>query len=155
MASNGEKKHRGRPSDHPPIQIWKEVDGHWCRFKDTYETYADAARAIGGNMSKVRDCALGKALTHKGCAFRFDDPNYRRDEIEHSRMDHGRDYSNTTSKHVGVYRDSRTGAWRSQIRINKQCMSLGSYKTEEEALDAQREYCVQRGIEWPPGPNKW
>lgn len=155
MASNDEKKRRGRPSDHPPIQIWKEVDGHWYRFKDTYETYADAARAIDGDLKEVRKCALGKALTHKGYVFRFDDNDYMRQEIEHSRNSHGRDYSKATSKHVGVYRESRSGSWRSQIRVGGQYISLGSYKTEEEALNAQREYCAQRGIEWPPGPNKW
>lgn len=155
MASNDEKKHRGRPSDHPPIQIWKEVDGHWCRFKDTYETYADAARAIGGNTSKVRDCALGKALTHKGCAFRFDDPNYRKDEIEHSRMDHGRDYSNTTSRYPGIYYSVSSGKWRAQVTIGGKVASLGTFETEEKAIEAQQLYCSCRGLPWPIGSIKW
>ncbi len=155
MASNDDKKHRGRPSDHPPIQIWKEVDGHWCRFKDTYETYADAARAIGGDLKEVRKCALGKALTHKGYAFRFDDDDYMRQEIERSRNSHGRDYSKATSRYPGIYYSVTSGKWRAQIYINGSPVSLGAYRTEEEAIEMQRFYCNSKGLQWPLGDLKW
>ena len=144
----------GRPSDHPAVQVWRVEDNH-IEFKDAYNTYAEAAKAINGDPSEIRKCAFGLSCSHKGYIFTFADSEYMSDEIEHEKNQRGRDYSSSTSRYVGVYRDSRSGSWRSKVSINGSVISLGSFNTEEEAVYAQREYCLSNGLQWPLGPNKW
>jgi hypothetical protein len=54
-----------------------------------------------------------------------------------------------TSKYIGVSlnKDIKTKKWRSQIKINKKTIYLGSFKTEEEAYQARCDYEKANNIE--------
>lgn len=156
MAKTKKYEHAGKPSDHPPIQIWKKIDGAMVRFKETYKTYADAAKAIGGDVAHVRKCALGKAISHKGYTFRFDDSEYHRDEIEKEKESRGRDYSGASSRYPGVYWYVRTNRWCAYVYDNSgKRWHVGTYLTEKEAIEMQKLYCELNGYPWPISKLHW
>lgn len=45
---------------------------------------------------------------------------------------------NNTSGYPGVYLDKKSGSWYSQIWSDWKCLSLGSYRTKEEAIAARK-----------------
>ena len=59
------KKHRrpGRPPDHPPVML--------VETGDIFETYTEAAKAIGGDRTNVKRVASGVQSHHKGHRFIF------------------------------------------------------------------------------------
>jgi hypothetical protein len=52
------------------------------------------------------------------------------------------------SKYKGAYFSEKRNNWRSQIRINGKCISLGYYKTELEAGTAYNEYIEKNNLEF-------
>lgn len=53
---------------------------------------------------------------------------------------HSVDKSKTTSKYIGVSFNKHRNTWRSRITINSKLITIGSFKTEEEAYQARKNY---------------
>jgi hypothetical protein len=51
------------------------------------------------------------------------------------------------SQYKGAYYSVKRGDWRSQIRVNKVCISLGCFKTELEAGIAYNKYIENNNLE--------
>lgn len=56
-------KKPGRPPTHLPIRI--------IETGDIFDTYSDAAKAIGGDRTNIRRVACGTQSHHKGYHFEF------------------------------------------------------------------------------------
>ena len=46
--------------------------------------------------------------------------------------------SNNTTGHSGVYLNKRTGGWFSRVHLSRKIVSLGSFRTKEEAVEARK-----------------
>ena len=57
------EKKVGRPPNHPPIML--------VETGEIFETYTEAAKAIGGDRTNVRRVAYGTQSHHKGHRFIF------------------------------------------------------------------------------------
>ena len=53
---------------------------------------------------------------------------------------------NNTSGHRGVYYEKNKKTWRPSIRINGKTVSLGSYKTKEDAINARLKAEQEHGV---------
>jgi len=53
---------------------------------------------------------------------------------------------NNTSGHIGVLFDKRRNRWKAQIKVNAKQMSLGNFKTIEEAVACRAEAEVKHGF---------
>ena len=55
-------------------------------------------------------------------------------------------FSNSISKYRGVTFNKSNNMWQSRIQINKKRVSMGYFKTEEEAMMARNNYIIQNNI---------
>lgn len=52
------------------------------------------------------------------------------------------------SKYIGVTRNKQTNNWLARITVNQNRISLGTFKTEEEAAMARNEYIIENNLEY-------
>lgn len=52
------------------------------------------------------------------------------------------------SKYIGVTRNKQTNNWLARITVNRNRISLGTFKTEEEAAMARNEYIIENNLEY-------
>jgi ABC-type Na+ transport system ATPase subunit NatA len=60
---------------------------------------------------------------------------------------HSRLKMKTTSKYIGVYFYKRDNVFRATARLNSKIISLGSFKTEEEAYEARVKFEKDNGVD--------
>ena len=53
----------------------------------------------------------------------------------------------TTSKYIGVYFNKRDNVFRATARVNSKIISLGSFKTEEEAYESRVKFEMDNGVD--------
>jgi len=60
---------------------------------------------------------------------------------------HARKRIKSTSSYMGVHFNKRKKKWRAEIRYNNKSITIGYYKTEEEAYQARKNFEVEKGID--------
>lgn len=54
-----------------------------------------------------------------------------------------------TSGYVGITFHKKSQRWRSQICVNKHCITIGHYFTQKEALEARNKYIIDNELDYP------
>jgi hypothetical protein len=62
-------------------------------------------------------------------------------------LSHAKDKQNTTSKYVGISFNKHRNTWRARITINGKLITIGTFKTEEEANISKTQYLQENNIQ--------
>lgn len=62
-------------------------------------------------------------------------------------LSHAKDKQNTTSKYVGISFNKHRNTWRARITINGKLITIGTFKTEEEANISKTQYLLENNIQ--------